>query len=377
MGVDGALSFQDAQGRTRFQNTAHAALFGCDSNGFDKSCREGHIFKQSDVPARLVTAAKTGQSWHGEVDVMTAAGRLAPLEIHALAVRDSQSRPAGAFLLFHDISAKREQERMREREERLQRLESLGQMAGGLAHDFNTYLTVMLGFLGAAKAHPSLPPEVIARLDEVERTGWRARELTEEMLDFARGTEPDKCPLQLGVLAEEAARVGAQGSTASLKFHLTPEAWRVEADPKQIRQIVTNLVRNAAQALGARPGTITLRLENRSRVTGDSAAPIPTNFLCLTVADDGPGIPADKLPHIFEPFYTTKSRGTGLGLPIAHNIVKRHGGFIRVHSQPGKGTIFEVFLPALVAEKAQPGPSAETSEAEAAQPTMTSVAAIA
>jgi signal transduction histidine kinase len=91
-------------------------------------------------------------------------------------------------------------------------------------------------------------------------------------------------------------------------------------------------------------------LENQDQVSGGSAPPIPTNYICLTVADDGPGIPSDRLSRIFEPFYTTKARGTGLGLAITHNIVKRHGGFIRVKSQLGVGTTFEVFLPALAVE---------------------------
>ncbi|HWZ95762.1 MAG TPA: ATP-binding protein [Opitutaceae bacterium] len=303
--------------------------------------------------ARLVSASTSGQSWHGEVDVVTATGHDIVLEVHALAMRDSRGQPAGAFWLFHNISSRREQEHQREREERFQRLDSLGQMAGGLAHDFNTYLTVMLGFVSAARANDNLPAEVARRLDQAEHTGWRARELTQEMLDFARGAEPAKCPLHLASVVEESADLGIQGSTnLRLKIQLAPEAWRVEADPRQIRQVITNLVRNAAQALGERTGTIEVRLENQSRVCGGSAPPMPTNYVLLTVSDDGPGIPADRLPRIFEPFYTTKARGTGLGLAITHNIVKRHGGFVRVKSQPGIGTTFEVFLPALAAEPA-------------------------
>jgi two-component system cell cycle sensor histidine kinase/response regulator CckA len=352
-GPDGALSFHDAEGCTRFQNTAHAMLFGENAESFDEACQHGRIFKQREAVARLVSASRAGQSWRGEVDVVTAAGRDIALEVHALPMRDSHGHPAGAFWLFHNISNKREQEQQREREERFQRLDSLGQMAGGLAHDFNTYLTVMLGFLSAARANTQLPPEVARRLDQAEHTGWRARELTQEMLDFARGAEPAKCPLHLASVIEESAQLGVQGSTnLRLKVQLAADAWRIEADPRQIRQVVTNLVRNAAQALGEHTGTIEVRLENRGQISGGSAPPMPANYVCLTVSDDGPGIPTDRLPRIFEPFYTTKARGTGLGLAITHNIVKRHGGFVRVKSQPGAGTTFEVFLPALAAETA-------------------------
>ncbi|MGA3006248.1 MAG: ATP-binding protein, partial [Opitutaceae bacterium] len=170
---------------------------------------------------------------------------------------------------------------------------------------------------------------------------------------FARGTEPAKIPLDLAHVIEESASLGIQGSNnLSLNFQLSTDAWRVEADPQQIRQVITNLVRNAAQALGEQPGTIEVRLENHDQVCGGSAPPMPANFVCLTVSDNGPGIPAERLPRIFEPFYTTKARGTGLGLAITHNIVKRHGGFVRVRSELGAGTTFEVFLPALAAEPA-------------------------
>jgi len=347
------LSFQDASGCTRFQNAAHAALFGENAADFDAACRRGLIFKQPEAAARLNAASTSGQSWHGEVEAVAANGRPAVLEVHALAVHDPQGRPGGAFLLFHDISTRREIEQQRERESRFARLESLGQMAGGLAHDFNTYLTVMLGFIDAARAsHDALPPKIAGWLEQAERTGWRARELTQEMLDFARGAEPAKCPMNLADVVEESAQVGIQGSNVRLEFHVAGDLRRTEADARQIRQVITNLIRNAAQALGSRPGTVEVRLENRLKVSGGSAPPMPADFICLTVSDDGPGIPADRLPRIFEPFYTTKARGTGLGLAITHNIVKRHGGFIRVQSQPDAGTTFEVFLPALAAEAA-------------------------
>ncbi|MGA3007091.1 MAG: PAS domain-containing protein, partial [Opitutaceae bacterium] len=167
-GADGALSFHDAEGSTRFQNPAHALLFGEDTGTFDEACRQAQIFKQPEIAAKLISAATDGQSWHGEVDMVTADGREVALEVRALAMRDAHGNPAGAFWLFHDISARREQEQQREREARFERLDSLGQMAGGLAHDFNTYLTVMLGFLSAARANSQLPADVARRLDQAE-----------------------------------------------------------------------------------------------------------------------------------------------------------------------------------------------------------------
>ena len=346
--TDGALSFQDASGRTRFQNAAHTTLFGEHAAHFDEDCQRGLIFKQSETVARLTAASTAGQPWHGEADAVIADGRTVALEIHALPVHDARGRASGAFLFFHDVSSRKELEQQRERESRFARLESLGQMAGGLAHDFNTYLTVMLGFLDAARScGDNLPPKIAGWLEQAERTGWRARELTQEMLDFARGTEPTKSPLCLAGIIEESAQVGIQGSNAQLKFNLAEDVRKTEADSRQIRQVITNLVRNAAQALGSRGGLIEVRLENRLQVSGGSAPPMPADFICLTVTDNGPGIPADRLGRIFEPFYTTKARGTGLGLAITHNIVKRHGGFIRVKSQLDVGTTFEVFLPAL------------------------------
>ena len=352
-GTDRALSFHDADGCTRFHNAAHAALFGVDVDSFDEACQNGQLFKQPEIAAKLLLAATAGESWHGNADFVTAASREVALDIHALSMRDGNGRPAGAFWLFNDNTAKQQREQQREREARFERLDSLGQMAGGLAHDFNTYLTVMLGFLSAARANGQLPPEVSRRLDQAEHTGWQARDLTQEMLDFARGTEPAKCPMALGKVTEESARLGIEGSPhVRLRFQFAEDAWRVAADPRQIRQVITNLVRNAAQAMGDYAGTIEVHLENHEQVGGGSAPPVPASFVCISVVDDGPGISPDRLPHIFEPFYTTKARGTGLGLAITHNIVKRHGGFVRVTSKPGAGTSFEVYLPALAPEAA-------------------------
>jgi two-component system cell cycle sensor histidine kinase/response regulator CckA len=346
-GSNGALSFHDVNGSTRFQNAAHARLFGESAESFDDACWHGLIFKQSETMEKLGLASTAGLSWHGEVIAVTADGNNIDLEVHALAMRDSQGNPAGAFWLFHDTSYRRNQNRDRERQARFDRLDSLGQMAGGLAHDFNNYLSAILGFLSAARAYGQLLPDVARNLDQAERTGWRAHELTQEMLDFARGAEPTKCPIDLAGVVEEAAQLGVQNSNVQLNFNFQADAWHTEADSQQIRQVITNLVRNAAQAIGERGGMIELRLENQAELGGGSAPPIPTNFVCLTVSDNGPGIPHDFLPHIFEPFYTTKARGTGLGLAITHNIVKRHGGFVRVKSGLGAGTTFEVFLPAL------------------------------
>jgi PAS domain S-box-containing protein len=355
-GIDGALSFQDTCGRMRFQNFAHAVLFGATAGKFDEACGLGHVFKQKEVVGRLQNAAATGQSWHGEADLVASDGRTVPLEIHALAVRDPQGRPAGAFWLFHDITARRELERRREQEReyeaRMQRLDSLGQMAGALAHDFNTSLTLMLGFLSAARTSGVTPAAAATWLDKAEHTGWLARELTQEMLDFARGAEPVKRPLQLSEVVEQAAQLGVQGSKARLKIELGAGIWRTEADPDQIRQVITNVVRNAAQAMTGPAGVIELRLENHAQVTEGSFPAVRANYVCLTIADNGPGIPPDRRAHIFEPFYTTRERGAGLGLAITYNIVKRHGGFVRVQSEPDAGSKFEIFLPALPADAA-------------------------
>jgi signal transduction histidine kinase/CheY-like chemotaxis protein len=281
-----------------------------------------------------------------------------------------ETDPAHPLLLsiFRDISARvgavAERTRLEESLRQAQKMESLGTLAGGIAHDFNNILTGMFGFLELARY--DLPPQHPAQewLRQVMDSGHRAKELVRQILTFSRNQPGARAPLQLHRIIGEA--VNLLRSTLPAKVDLGARLERgcpaVLADANQIHQIVMNLCTNAWHALPERGGRIFITLE--PAVVPADLVPAHPQFagrsaVCLTVSDNGSGIPPEALPRIFEPFFTTKEvgKGTGLGLAVVHGIVGTHEGAITVQSVVGAGTTFRIFLPAL-ATAASPAPAA-------------------
>jgi PAS domain S-box-containing protein len=231
-------------------------------------------------------------------------------------------------------------------------LEALGVLAGGMAHDFNNLLVAILGH--ASMARSQLPPG--SSLDEdlasVETAAQRAADLARQMLAYSgRGTFRVGAVSVEGLLREMGDLLGRSiAKHATLRYAFTPDLPPVLADPTQLRQVALNLIVNASDALGDRPGTITLRT---ALATVDEHEPdavpgipvVPGTYVLLEVADTGRGMDAATVRRIFDPFFTTKATGRGLGLAATLGIVKGHGGLIRVRSEPGVGTTFGVLLP--------------------------------
>jgi CheY-like chemotaxis protein/two-component sensor histidine kinase len=182
-------------------------------------------------------------------------------------------------------------------------------------------------------------------LGEAERGAARARDLTQQLLTFAKGGEPVRCAVQLSDLVKEAAEFALHGSAVRCEFDLAPSLWPAQVDKGQIGQVVQNLVLNAVQAM-PRGGVLKILLRNETLPPGGALPLPPGGYLHLTVRDNGPGIPPDLLPRIFEPYFTTKETGAGLGLATVYSIVKKHEGHVTVESQPGEGTLFRIWLPA-------------------------------
>jgi signal transduction histidine kinase/CheY-like chemotaxis protein/HAMP domain-containing protein len=228
---------------------------------------------------------------------------------------------------------------------RARNLKSLGVLAGGIAHDFNNLLTGILGNLSLAKALGSPASELNTLLEEAEGAARRATDLTRQLLTFSRGGAPIKKPTSVGGLVRETAEFALRGSGASPRFTIPNDLWAAEVDENQVSQMVHNLVLNAAQAM-RHSGQVEVTLENRWVREGDGLPLPPGRYVYLEVADRGCGIPADALPNIFDPYFTTKQSGTGLGLAVVFSIVQRHRGHIGVESRPDLGTRFRVHLPA-------------------------------
>ncbi len=246
-----------------------------------------------------------------------------------------------------------EQQGALERElERASKLESLGLLAGGIAHDFNNLLTVILGNLTLARLDPVVETAAGDCLGDAERGAQRARDLTQQLLTFAKGGDPHRTAVSLPEVVREATEFVLRGSNVAASFNFAPGLWAAEVDRGQIGQVVHNLVLNAIQAMPA-GGEVRLALANT--LIDDAGVPplAAGRYLKLKVADTGPGMAPSVQARIFDPYFTTKKAGNGLGLATVHSIVRRHKGHITVASEEGRGTTFHLWLPAS-AEAVQP-----------------------
>src|SRR3954447_2637870 len=261
--------------------------------------------------------------------------------------------PGRHLFVLRDITARRELE---ERLRQSQKMEAIGQLAGGVAHDFNNLLTVISGYAHMARRHVGVGPGS-PELAEIAHAADRAAELTRQLLAFARQQVLAPAPLDLnevarGLVPMLGRLIGEDVRIAMLAGAGLP---RVLADRAQVEQVIINLAINARDAM---PGGGTLSVETSAGVLDE--------FVCLSVTDTGTGIEPAVLERIFEPFFTTKEigLGTGLGLATVHGIVTQSGGHVRVSSEPGHGSTFSVYLPAVapgadVASPAAPEVSTE------------------
>ncbi|HYP16812.1 MAG TPA: ATP-binding protein, partial [Opitutus sp.] len=237
------------------------------------------------------------------------------------------------------------QARLEAEVQRAARLESLGVLAGGIAHDFNNLLTIILGNLGLAQLDEKLAPETSQRLQEIERGAGRARGLTQQLLTFAKGGEPVRTSVALADVVKRSTDLALHGTNVLCDYAFVPDLWPASVDKDQVGQAIQNLVLNAVQAM-PQGGMLRVSLENATVEAGSKPSLEPGRYVKLALSDTGEGISPDVLPRIFDPYFTTRQSGSGLGLATVYSIVKRHHGLIEVESQPARGTTFTVWLPA-------------------------------
>jgi len=235
--------------------------------------------------------------------------------------------------------------------ERSSRLESLGVLAGGIAHDFNNLLTTILGNLGLAAMDERVMAAAGDCISEAERGAKRARDITQQLLTFAKGGDPIRTTVSLPEIITEAANFARHGSNVRLDFDFPPDLPPGDVDAGQISRVIHNLVINAVQAM-PEGGVVSCALVAVD-LGADEVDRLPEGrYLRLTVSDTGVGIPPENLARIFDPYFSTKSKNNGLGLATVRSIVKKHLGHIEAESHVGRGTTFRLWLPA--ARPAQP-----------------------
>ncbi len=238
-----------------------------------------------------------------------------------------------------------DRKRMEEYLIQAQKLESLGILAGGIAHDFNNLLVSILGNVSLALLEVGPASDASLLLRTAEKASLRAQSLTQQLLTFSRGGDPIKKIIDIGQVIREAAEFSLRGSRVKCSIELPDDLWPIEADVGQIAQVFNNLVINADQAMPA-GGTITVRAENINSAHHEIPTLKPGRYIRLSIHDSGIGIPKEYIGKIFDPYYTTKQKGSGLGLAVTYSIIRKHDGHITAESTPGVGTIFTIYLPA-------------------------------
>ena len=227
----------------------------------------------------------------------------------------------------------------------IDKMESLGIMAGGIAHDFNNVLMAILGNISLVSL-AATAAEIQERLGDAEQGCRQAMLLAKQLLTFAKGGAPVKKPDDLRLIVQEATSLALSGSRSKTVLSFPEDLWNVDVDRGQMHQVLTNLLINADQAMPL-GGRIDIKAENFTRIRASLPTLIPGKYVVVTITDQGMGIPPEQLDKIFDPYFSTKQKGSGLGLATAYSIIKQHGGQINCESNLGQGATFYLYLPAL------------------------------
>ena len=326
----------------------------------------------------LVDARTRRRSQHLIQQIVTTGSSDAPAALHILIstegaerlvetssspIRDRLGHKLGAIIVLRDVT---ERQRAEEERQKAEKLESLGLVAGGIAHDFNNILTTILGNVSLALGGSEIPPMITDRLGAARKAAQRAQELAGQLLTFAKGGAPIKQTIDLGQFLDNTVNCAVAGSRTTGDLQIAKDLWPVEADPGQLSQVIANLTINADQSMPA-GGSVQVVAENLELPLDSISLGLRAGrWVRFSVQDHGVGIPEQYLKKIFDPYFTTKPTGSGMGLATAYSIVKSHGGVILVESTPAVGSIFSVFLPA--SAKAIQTTAAETAPPAVAQP---------
>jgi len=350
-----AILLMDDRGTIIYWNPAAERIFGYSAQeaiGKDLhillSPQRMHDFYQMGF-ARFVETGQ-GPLVNKTVDItaINKEGREFPIEI-STSVMNIKSH-WHALGIIRDIS---ERKRAEAEMQRSQKLESLGTLAGGIAHDFNNLLQGVFGYISLAKLNAEDQQKCVSTLDQAEKALHMTVSLAGQLLTFSKGGKPVRTQLNLSPVIENAAKFALSGSRSDVAIMIADDLQPVEADSGQIGQVIQNIVLNADQSM-PEGGRVKISAKNVQVSCRDVPQSLdPGKYVKISISDGGVGISDQNLSKIFDPYFTTREKGHGLGLATSYSIIKNHGGLIDVKSKMGKGSIFTIYLPAIeAAEKA-------------------------
>jgi PAS domain S-box-containing protein len=348
-----AIIVRDLASQIQFWNNGATAIYGWSATEvIDRTTAElfyPDLSPEADVEIAFRNVLERG-SWQGELHKLTKTGRTVTVESRWTLVRDEAGNPTSILSVDTDITEKKSLE---QQFLRAQRLESLGSLASGIAHDLNNVLTPIVG---AAQLLPLTLPNLDARnqrlLNMLVESSKRGSGLVKQILTFARGVDGERTVLQVRHILAEIISVARQTFPKSIEIKVNyadEDLWMVNVDATQIHQVLMNLFVNARDAMPT-GGSLTASVQNMMIEASDALLQLQTPlgaYILITITDTGIGMTGEMLDRIFDPFFTTKQTGTGLGLSTVQGIVKTHGGAIKVESEVGRGTSFKIYLPAI------------------------------
>jgi PAS domain S-box-containing protein len=343
-----AIVLLDLDGRVVYWNRGAERAYGWSSGEVLGLHATEAMGEEPGHLARALASALGEGQWQGESQHHTRDGRPRTVEVSFTLIRDADQLPRSVLSINTDVT---ERKSLETQLLRAQRLESIGTLAGGIAHDLNNVLTPVLMAVDLL-ATDEVDPRRQAILRSLQTSAQRGADLVRQVLSFARGFDGPRTRVDAGAVATEVHRIVRDTfpRNVSVELRTAPSLWPVVGDSTQVHQVLMNLCLNARDAM-PNGGLLQIDLVNRTvdeayAALNPSATPGP--YVEIRVADTGCGIPQTVLDRIFEPFFTTKpvGEGTGLGLSTVHSIVRSHRGFVNVYSEPGKGSKFKVYFPA-------------------------------
>ncbi len=356
----------DQEGRIQLLNKKGCEIIGIDEeeaigkDWFELCIPEDIRYTVKEVFKRIISGEVSGEENYVN-EIINKNGERRTIAWHNTVIIDENGNNIGTLSSGEDITEKLESERrLKETEKKLevsQRLEAIGRLTSGIAHDFNNLLSVIIGYSDLLKMRSGDNAPYLKEIDEIKKAGERASALISQLLAFSRKQVSKPIRVDLNRLIRNIEKILRRtiGENIELIVNLDPDLARIKADPAQIEQVIMNLVVNAKHAM---PGGGRLTIETRNVYLDENYVVehpgiVAGNYVMLSVSDTGVGMDEKTKEHIFEPFFTTRKNGlgTGLGLSTVYGIVTQNRGNIWVYSEPGKGTVFKIYLPYLEEEE--------------------------